>query len=134
MRPISAQQRDNILSLLASGYSSRDIANTTGVCKYKVSKLAKDYQPNKENLKGGHHKKLTPKDEWAIISLISTGRASTAVEAAKHINSIITDPVSTQTVRNTLQQDRFKSYVKKKKPYLSPKHRRPLLKNIETGL
>jgi hypothetical protein len=59
--------------------------------------------------------------------LISTGRASTAADAAKYINSIITNPVSTQTVRNTLQQNRFKSYVKKKKPYLSPKHRKARL-------
>ena len=59
MKPISTQQRDNILSLLASGHSSRDIAKRTGVCKSKVSKLAREYQPDKENLKGGCPKKLS---------------------------------------------------------------------------
>ena len=127
MRPISTAQRDNILSLLGSGHSVRDIAKRTGVCKSKVSEIAKEYCPNKENLKGGHPEKLTSTDKRAVISLITTGKASTAVEAAKHINSIITNPVSIQTIRNTLQQDKFKSYVKKKKPYLSPKHRKARL-------
>ena len=133
MRPISTVQRDNILSLLASGHSSGDIAKRTGICKSKVYKLAKEYQPDKENLKGGCPKKLTSRDDKAIISLINTGRASTAVQAAKHINSIINNLVSTQTVRNILQHDKFKSYTSPISLLNTGKLDWPLLRSMETG-
>jgi hypothetical protein len=66
-------------------------------------------------------------DKRAVLSLVRTGKASTAVEAAKHINSIIPEPVAVQTIRNVLKDDNLKAYTKKKRPYLSPKHRKARL-------
>jgi transposase len=127
MRPISAAQRDNVLSLLSSGLSTRDIAAQTGVSKSKVSNIAKEYEPDKENLQGGRRRKLTPTDQRAVLSLVRTGKASDAVAATKHINTIIPEPVTVQTVRNVLKEHRLKAYVKKKRPFLSPKHRKARL-------
>ncbi|KIJ45385.1 hypothetical protein M422DRAFT_251158 [Sphaerobolus stellatus SS14] len=107
MRPLSVATRTQVLSLLSSGLSSRDIEHQTGVSKSTVSRIAKDYQPDKENHPGGCLRKLTPMDRKAVLSLVRTGKASTAVEAAKHINSIIPEPVAVQTIRNVLKDDSF---------------------------
>ncbi|KIJ33573.1 hypothetical protein M422DRAFT_264509 [Sphaerobolus stellatus SS14] len=105
MRPISAAQRDNVLSLLSSGLSTKTIAAQTG----------------------GHPKKLTPTDQRAVLSLVRIGKASDAVAAAKHINARIMELVTIQTIRNMLKEDGLKAYVKKKRPYLSPRHRKARL-------
>ena len=60
--------------------------------------------------------------------MVKTGKASTAVQAAKHINLIIASPVTVQTVRNVLKEDGYKSYAKKKRPDWL------LLRNMNTGL
>jgi hypothetical protein len=42
----------------------------------------------------------------------------------KHINTVISSPVTTQTVRNVLKKHSYKAVVKKKKPLLSAVHKR----------
>jgi transposase len=119
MKSLSPAKRDDIVShLLNSTRSLRDIALITGTSKSTVARIAQEVQPNKENLKKGQPSKLTAKDTRAILSSITTGKASNAVQATKHINSIISNPVSVQTVRNTLKKAHFKAVVKKKKPLL----------------
>src|SRR3954454_3564091 len=98
MRPLSTSQKQNILSLIPHGYSTGEIAGRTGVSKSKIAALMKEVQPDKENLKGGRPKKLTPQDERHIIGLIVSGGAENATDAAKELNSIISDPVSVETV------------------------------------
>src|ERR1044072_6562204 len=93
MRPLSSAKHTQVLSLLSSGLSSRDIEHQTGVSKSTVSRIAKNYQPDKENHPGGRPQKLTSMDKRAVLSLVRTGKASTAVEVAKHINSVIQEPV-----------------------------------------
>ena len=44
------------------------------------------------------------------------------VQTTKHINSIISTPVSSETVRRVLRKNSFKAVVKKKKPLLSVRH------------
>jgi transposase len=127
MRPISTAQRDNVLSLLSSGLSTRKIASQTGVSRSKVSMIAQEYEPDKENLGGGCPRKLTSADQRAVLSLVRTGKASTAIQAAKHINTIIPESVTAQTIRNLLKEDGLKAYVKKKRPYLSPNHQKARL-------
>lgn len=123
MRPISNSQKQNVLSLIAHGYSSRQIQEKTGVSKSKVASIIKEVQPDKENLLKGRPKKLTSQDERHILSLLSSGAAENATDATKKLNNIISDLVSTQTVRNILKKHQFKAYVKKKKPLLKKQHR-----------
>jgi hypothetical protein len=49
-------------------------------------------------VKGGRLKKLTATDERAIISQINIGKAENAIEVAKNLKNIISNPVSTQTI------------------------------------
>ena len=63
-------------------------------------------------------------NKWAIVQQIITGKAKNAVQATKFINSIVTSPVFSQTVRHTLKETSFKAVVKKKKLLLSVNHRK----------
>lgn len=131
MRPIPSSQRNTIRQLLSQGYSNRDIERKIGVGKSTVSRLAKEYQTDKENLVGGRPRKLTSTDRWAVLTMVRTGKAGTAVEATKCINDAISQPVSTQTIRNVLKEDGYKAYVKKKRPFLSSCHRKARLQFAE---
>ena len=64
---------------------------------------------------------------WSIITQITTGKASNAVQATKHINAIISHPVSSDTVRMVLKKHSFKAVTKKKKPLLTAVHRKKRL-------
>jgi transposase len=127
MRPIPLAQRDNILSLLSSGYSTRDIQKKTGVGRTTVSRISKEYQVDKENSVGGRPRKLSPADRCSVLIIVKTGKAANAVEATKQLNSTITTPVTVQTIRNVLKEDGLKAYVKKKKPLLTTRHRKARL-------
>lgn len=120
MKHISPSTKANIVSLLLhSDKSFAQIAASVGVGKTTVARVAKEVVPDKENLSGGRPKKLSATDEHAIVSQITTGRAENAVEVTQNINSIISEPVSTQTVRNVLKKSGMKACVKKKKPLLT---------------
>lgn len=128
MKSIPSDKLDNVISLLGKGKSSRVIQSRTGVGKSKVAQIAQEVYPDKENLKGGRPTKLSAADQRAISLDIQPGKAANAVEATQHINSTLSEPVSTQTVRNLLKDDGFQAVVKKKKPFLSKQHREARLK------
>ena len=77
---------------------------------------------NKENNTGGHPSKLSTCDKTAIIHEIHSGRVDTAVQATQFINSAISNPVSSQTVRCVLKDNGFYSATKKKVPMLKKSH------------
>jgi IS30 family transposase len=127
MKSILTFQRDNILVLSTSGLSIRQIASKTGLGKSTIARVINQNTPNKENIKMGCSSKFTLYDKRALVHHIISGKASNAVQAIKFINSIIPTTVSTQTVRNTLKEAKLKAIVKKKKPLLSPVHRKKWL-------
>ena len=61
---------------------------------------------------------------FTIVQRILTGKASNAVQATHFINTIISTPVSSRTVRNILKETSLKAMVKKRKPLLSVSHRK----------
>lgn len=124
MKPISSAQRETILVLHSSDSSAHQVASKTGLGKSTVARALKKALPYKENIKLGHPSKLIPTDKRAIVHHIISGRADNAVQAAQFINSIIINPVSPQTIRNTLKSAQLKAVVKKKKPLLSATHRK----------
>src|SRR6266850_317289 len=54
--------------------------------------------------------------------LISSRKAETATAIAKSLSSVISQPLSAQTVRNHLKKMGMKAVVKQKGPFLSRKH------------
>lgn len=127
MRSISSSQKENILSLASNGHSTRSIASKLGVGRSTISRTLQDLLPNHQTPSAGRPSKLSPTDERAIISQINTGKVTTAVQATHHINTIISNPISAQTVRRVLKKHSFKAVVKKKKPKLTAVQRKKRL-------
>jgi hypothetical protein len=92
-----------------------------------VSRILRTIHSNQNLSSGGHPSKLSSTSQRAIITQISTGKASNAVQATNYINTIISTPVSSETVRRVLRKHSFKAVVKKKKPLLSLRHRKKRL-------
>jgi len=127
MIPIPSSKHKIITSLLAEGYSTRDIERKTGISKSTVSRIRKEVESNKENIKTGRPAKLTPQDRRRIAHQIETGRLDNAVQAMEFINSVNSTPVCAQTVRNALKKEDMKAVVKKKQPYLMDSHKKARL-------
>lgn len=124
MHPISSAQKQNILSLASNGYSIRHIASKVGVGKSTISRILQDILPTRLVPSSGCPLKLSTRSQQTIITQITTGKASNAVQATKHINTIISSPVSSETVRRVLRKNSFKAVVKKKKPFLTTRYRK----------
>ena len=118
MKHLFAAQKDNIIFLASLDLSCRNIASQTGIGKPTVVRVLQTIQPDKENHHGGRPSKLSPTNQGAIVQRMLTGKASNAVQATHFINTIISTPVSAQTVRNTLKEASLKAVIKKKKPSL----------------
>ncbi len=127
MHPISSAQKENIISLATNGHSTRYIASTVGASQPTVSRVLQKHLPNWHPPPSGHPSKLSPTSKHAVVMQITTGKAANAVQATNHINSIIDNPVSAQTVRRVLKNNTFKAVTKKKKPLLTTVHRKKCL-------
>src|SRR6202521_765297 len=123
MKAISAEKRSSIISLLNEGYSYRAIQAKTGLGKGTVYRVSKEVDMDKENSPGGRPSKLSTHDKQLIIRQITTGKLDNAVQATRFINSVISDPVTPQTVRNALKESGLYSATKKKVPLLTKVHR-----------
>ena len=123
MKPTSSTKHSAVTSLLQEGYSLRQIESKTGLGKSTIGRIKKEMDGDKENSKGRHLSKLSSGDNQSIDRQITTGRFDNAVEAIHFINSILSNPVTPQTVRNTLKQDDFHAVVKKKRPLLKKAHK-----------
>ena len=124
MRPLSNTKRKETLNLLSAGLSAWDVAFQLGIGKSTVGKLLKELDCNKENRRGGRPSKLTDSDTCTLICQITTGRMDNAVEATLYINNHLDNPVTPQTIRNTLKKSSFQSVVKAKHPLLKAAHRK----------
>ena len=128
MKPTSSAQHSTVISLLQEGYSLRQIQSRTGLGRSTVGRIKKEVDSNKENNKGGHPSKLSPRDKQTIICQLTTGKLDNAVQASKFINTIIPNPVCPQTVRNALKENGLQTVIKKKRPLLKKAHRLNRLK------
>ena len=124
MKPISTSARANILFLSESGLSARKISSQTGLGKSTIARIIKEAHPAKENIKLGPPSKLSPTDKRRIVFSITSNKVENAVQATQLINSTLSSPISSQTVRNVLKAASLKAVVKKKKPLLSIRYRK----------
>src|SRR5882757_3396012 len=114
MKPASSTKHSAVTSLLQEGYYLCQIQSKTGLGKSTIGRIKKEMDGDKENSKGGCPSKLSSHDKQSVIRQITTGRLDNAVEATHFINNILPNPITLQTVRNTLKQDDFRAVVKKK--------------------
>src|SRR3954466_3350777 len=119
--PIS---QHHIVSLLDAGHTAKSIAASTGHGIDTISRLHSKHHPHLSKSLGGRPSKLSPANIRHAQRLISSGKVDTAVDVAEVLRNVTNQPLSAQTVRNSLKVAGMKAVVKKKKPFLSQRHRR----------
>src|ERR1700761_9073854 len=127
MKSISCTTTLNILSLLDTGHSVRDISSRIGVSIGTVSSVRNNHRPDMSKTLGGHPKKLTESNIRLGLCAISSGKADTAIQVHKILQDKTNEDLSVQTVRRGLKQAGMKSTVKTTRPFLSKHHRRERL-------
>jgi transposase len=96
MRSIPSAQKEDIIVLANNGQSTCKIASSLGVSQPTVVRVLQNLLPNHQSLHSGHPSKLSATSERAIIIQITTRKVA---NVTRHINFIIPNPVSSQTVR-----------------------------------
>src|SRR6266481_926630 len=124
MRPLSLDKLNIVISRLNSGQTNCQISSSTGVSIGTISKIRSAHCPDVPKSSGGHPAKLSPANIWHAVNLITSGKAETAVQVSKALQTITNQPVTSQTVCQHLRRTGMKAVVKKKKPLLSPRHRK----------
>ena len=124
MHTLSPASQNHILSLLDAGHTASHIAASTGYGIATVSRLRSKHRPHLSKSLGGRPSKLSPVNIRHAQRLISSGKVDTAVDVAKALRNVTNQSLSAQTVRNSLKLAGMKAVVKKKKPFLSKRHRK----------
>jgi len=123
MKTISKDITNNIVQRLKAGESIRSISKNIGVSKSAVHRIAKNIFPNGRSVnKNGRPPKLTERDKLYCIRQETIGGKESAVDVAKSLKENLGVSVNAQTVRNVFQEKGLGSFVKPKKPNLSPKN------------
>jgi transposase len=127
MKAIPAAKVKFILSLLDSGKDGCATAASAGVSPSTVTRLRKKHHSSLSKSVGGHPSKLSTTNIHHAMHLIQTGKAENAAQITKPLQDIINQPLSTKTVCRGLKAVGMKAVRKKKRPFLSKKHRRARL-------
>ena len=122
MRQISEDIKNNVISSIDQGISSRQIAKRLGISSTTIDKVKKKYCPNKKKSKGGRPEKLTEINKRHIVRLATSLDNAVATSLDSEFNATTSITVSPQTVQNCLKESGLKSSVKVKRPLLTPKH------------
>src|SRR5579863_2735954 len=98
MRRISEEIRDNILSLLDTGLSSRAIEAQLCVSRTTVNKVRASIRSSMQKSRSGRPAKLTATDKRKLVRTIASGKAKCATRLAREMNRATGMELSTQTV------------------------------------
>src|SRR5260370_23498004 len=91
----------------------------TGLGKSTIGRIKKEVEGDKEKSKGGCPSKLSSIDKQSIICQITSGRLDNAVEATHFINNILPNPITPQTVRNALKENRSEEHTSELQSHLN---------------
>ena len=126
MKSLTPALQHYILSLLDSGLSAHQISSQTSVFNTIITRIHFKHCPSLQKSSGGHTTKLSETNIHCAICLISSGRAENAVQVTKALRDIVNQPISTQTIKNGLENAGMKAVVKKR-ARLTPHHRKERL-------
>src|SRR5882757_6110406 len=103
MHSIFFAQKENIIVLASNGQSTCKIASSLDVSQPTVVRVLQNLLLNHQSPHSGCPSKLFATSERTIITQITTGKVVNAIQPTKHINSIISNPVTSQTVHRVLK-------------------------------
>lgn len=118
MRALSQEKKSQILFLLESGFSTREIAQKCEVSQPMVVKVRKASGLTASGLKGGRPRKITERASREMARLLTSGSVKTPKEAILAIGN----DASVWTARRALHRIGLKAIERKKKPALSAKN------------
>ncbi|KAG6331450.1 hypothetical protein ID866_7639 [Astraeus odoratus] len=112
--------------MTSNGLPTCQIAPKLGLGKSTISRLLQDLLPDCPIPSAGCPTKLSFTDQHCILPQIVSGKVFNAVQTTTHINFIIPNAISSQTVRNLLKQYSFKAVTNKKSHHLRQCTRRSI--------
>ncbi|CAJ0836558.1 2272_t:CDS:1, partial [Entrophospora sp. SA101] len=121
------KERVQILLSLQNGHTTRQIAKSTNISPSTVSRINKRWREKhslKDAPKPGRPSTINETIKNKIVNLITSRRCSSAPEAQKCIEEKENISISSPTIRRILHANGLVSRIKRKKPYLSSKHRK----------
>lgn len=124
-KKLSSEKISHIESLLLQNLSLSQISKKTGVSRSSISGIKKKKGIKSVSNRPGRRKILSNRDKRRLVSLVNNQDVGTATQATRILNSSSTNKtVSPQTVRRALKEEGYHSFLKKKKPKLTARHKR----------
>ena len=127
MCSLSQTQINTILSLIDSHHSDHSIASITNSHHSTISRLRSKHCPTARKSLGGWPAKVSPSNVRYAQHLITSRKAENAVQVSKTLSDINGISIHPETMRWHLKNSGMKAVVKKKRPFLSAKHRKERL-------
>jgi len=124
MKHVSEQIRNNIVSLLDDGLSSRQIAAWLGVGHRTVDRVRAAIRPSLQKPRAGRPAKLSATDKRFLVRMITSGKVDTAAQLTGELRNTTGMELSSNTVCRALKEAGMKAVAKQKKPRLLSRHRR----------
>lgn len=93
-----------------------------GVCRATVNRVLAQTMSNTEKCPAGRPAKLTTHDKRKLVRLVTSGKADTATQLQKELQSAVGVCVNAKTIRNALKKEGLKAVVKKKRLRLLARH------------
>jgi transposase len=122
MKPITQETRNNIISQLNSGKSTRQVAIRLNVSHITVSRVRAETKPDTKKGQGGRPARLTTVDKRKLVRMVTSGQADNASQLKRELHDSVGMDVSSKTVCRALKQAGLKAVTKKKKPRLLARH------------
>ena len=128
MKCLFSEKVNHILLLLNAGHSAYQIHSSTDVSIRKISNLCREHCPFLQKSTEGCLKKLSNYYLCQATCLVHSDAMQNATQVAKHLRTVNSISLSTQTVCCGLKKQGIKAVKKPKKPYLRPHHKRMRMK------
>jgi transposase len=123
-KKINFIKHQQIIQGIDQGKSAEKIAKELKVSASTVKNIRKQHRPSAIKPVGGRPEKLSATTKREVTRLITSGKLPTATSAAKHLQDEGIASVSAETVRRALKQAGLNAIKKKKKPKLTPRHKK----------
>jgi transposase len=119
MRRLPEKTMNRILEYKKLGWSVSKIANKIGVSKSTVNNYSKEAGLSNQKNKGGRPKKLSYEISGIIKRNFSKNKLKNLSEGREMIQKKFNVDCSRQTIKNYLNSNGLKCFIKTKKPLLS---------------
>lgn len=127
MKSITENQREQIIGLLNSGETIREVSRRVKVGVATVSRVGNHYCSARNRQKGGRPAVLTEADKRYCVRQVTKGGVDNAVKVKRALETDLGIQVSASTVRRALRGAGLGAMTKPRKPLISAKNARKRL-------